>query len=133
MQHPIMNRCEHSVYDPAKDQRYCTVCNPPTVKGEIIKKIKTAVGVLTLVTDLTPVLKSEWSDKLDSCGLTMDRGAKPQDIVAIFEYHDRADLAPASDLDLRLADGFAIMNRDGDDFGDEATFEEIEDEDDIDD
>lgn len=51
-------KCQHGVYDPHGDQHYCTVCNPYRMKGEIIKRINTTVGRLTLVAEIgQPVIK----------------------------------------------------------------------------
>lgn len=40
------NKCEHGVYDPQGDQRYCSVCHPVTVTGPLshIKKLRVDLG-----------------------------------------------------------------------------------------
>ena len=49
----VLRRCEHGVYNPEGDARarYCTICTPVTIQGEISKRIETAVGPLTLVVE----------------------------------------------------------------------------------
>jgi hypothetical protein len=40
------DKCEHGVYDPLGDQRYCSVCNPVVVTGPLthMKKLKVDLG-----------------------------------------------------------------------------------------
>ncbi len=49
----VLRRCEHGVYNPEEGSRarYCTICTPVTIQGEVSKRIKTAVGPLTLVVE----------------------------------------------------------------------------------
>jgi hypothetical protein len=49
----VLRRCEHGVYNPEEGSRarYCTICTPITIQGEVSKRIKTAVGPLTLVVE----------------------------------------------------------------------------------
>ena len=32
-----MSRCEHGVYDPHGDQKYCSVCNPIPLTPDMVK------------------------------------------------------------------------------------------------
>jgi hypothetical protein len=45
-----MNKCEHGVYDPYGDQKYCTVCNPVKLNSNEFnfKTIETTVGRLSI-------------------------------------------------------------------------------------
>jgi hypothetical protein len=45
----VLRRCEHSVYDPHGDARYCTICTPVPIQGKILRRLKTALGPLTLI------------------------------------------------------------------------------------
>lgn len=102
-------RCQHSVYDPAGDQRYCTVCSPVQIYGEVLKRIKTTVGRLTLVVeDCAAVIEwRKWNTILEEHGLGQRSGADPEDSVSVFEYFEAHNIPNVSDEEVAV--GFQIM------------------------
>lgn len=102
-------RCEHGVYNPDGEARYCTICTPVTIKGKVLKRIKTSVGPLTLVVETEQVplnIRRHWENKLEAHNLGVDQGAIPDDGNAIWEYFIDNDIAIVSDEE--LVDGFQV-------------------------
>jgi hypothetical protein len=100
-----MNRCEHGVYDPHGDQKYCTVCNPIRITGEILKTVNTSVGKITIGTVIGKSDKDQhvkWEKTLDQEGFGIDRGSlgEPEQRDAALEYLEiyTTQVVPSNEL-----------------------------------
>jgi hypothetical protein len=113
----LIPRCSHSVYvsenrggNHSEGRDYsnysCTLCCPAIVNGEVLKRIKTAVGPLTLIIETEASVEfklakaetqAEWDARLDAelvpdsegelrPGYRMDTGATPHDHMGIDTY-----------------------------------------------
>jgi len=49
----VSEKCEHGVYDPHEDQRYCTICTPATLTGKLREAKKTKNGRIAAFKDLS--------------------------------------------------------------------------------